>query len=245
MKFLLLLLLPISVVCQDSSLVKWNAKKRGNSPTDISLVITADIKKGYFIHPCESCSFNDWNDEHLNDRTDIDITADSNWTVKLVFSKNKYKQKTDFTKTRVQSKKDVIRNGDTTQQDYTYINYLVNCRVYNKMKLFRGIELTPSDTAIARYKYSIQLEYDTSAKSDQAEKKKDRLIKDAQKTLANTLIPPKEILLTIRYTINGIRQVSVFYILNTYKSKKVWGWKKTPRHIVNQETAPLPKTEDK
>jgi len=244
MKLLLLLFLPVSVVCQDSSLVKWNAKKKGTSPTDISLVITADIRKGYFLHPCESCSFNDWNDEHPTDRTDIDITADSNWTVKLVFSKNKYKQKTDFSKDRIQSKKEVIKNGDTTMQDYTYLNYLVDCRVYNKMKLFRGIELTPSDTAIARYKASIQLEYDTSRKSDQTEKKRDRLLKDAQKTLANTLIPPKEILLTIRYTINRARQVSILYIPNTYKTKKVWGWKKTPRQLKNKETAPA-KTGDK
>jgi hypothetical protein len=101
MKLLLLLLLPVSALCQDSSLVKWNAKKRGKSPTDISFIITADIKKGYFIHPCESCTFNDWEDEGY--RTDIDITADSNWTVKLVFSKNKYKQQTEYKKIRAQS----------------------------------------------------------------------------------------------------------------------------------------------
>src|SRR4026207_2075548 len=129
MKLLLLLLLPISVVCQDSSLVKWNAKKKAKSPTDISLVITADIKKGYFIHPCESCQFNDWYDLRESDRTDIEISADSNWTVKPIFSKNKYKQKNRFYKSK----------------DTVATNHLVDCRVYNNMKLFRGIELTPSD----------------------------------------------------------------------------------------------------
>lgn len=245
MKLLLLLLLPISVVCQDSSLVKWNAKKKGNSPTDISVIISAHIKKGYFLHPCESCRFNDWEDSKESERTDIDISADSNWTVKLVFSKNKYKQKTNYRKEKVERRRQVIKGVDTTMEPYTDVDYLVDCKVYNKMKLFRGLELIPSDTAIERYKASIQLQYDTSHnKSDKNEKKRDKDIKDAAKTLATTLIPPKELLLTIRYTINNVRKVEVFYIPNTYKSKKVWGWKKTPRRMVNKETTPS-KTEDK
>src|SRR5690348_8373702 len=134
MKLLLLLFLPVSAVCQDSSLVKWNAKKKGKSPTDISFVITADIKKGYFIHPCEDCSFNDWIDEQRADRTDIEITADSNWTVKQVFSKNKYKQQTNFDKKKYDDPKRVIKGTDTTYKSHTGTNYIVDCRVYNKMK---------------------------------------------------------------------------------------------------------------
>jgi len=241
MKLLLLLLLPVSVVCQDSSLVKWNAKKKGKSPTDISLVLTADIKKGYFLHPCENCSFNDWNDTKEPERTDIEISADSNWSVKLVFSKNKYRQKTDFRKEKVERRRQVIKGIDTTMEPYSEVDYIVDCRVYNKMKLFRGIELVPSDTAIARYTAALQMKEN---RTDRDEKKKEKEIKDASKTLASSLTPPKELLLTIRYTINGERMVNVLYIPNTYRSKKVWGWKKTPRHIVNQETSP-PKTEDK
>lgn len=240
MKLLLLLLLPVSVVCQDSSLVKWNARKKGKSPTDISLVITADIKKGYFIHPCESCKFNDWEDE--GQPTEIEISADSNWTVNLVFSKNKYKQKTNFKKTQEYSTKDVIKKGDTTHKPYAYYNYEVDCRVYNKMKVFRGIELVPSKLAIARYTDSLPpLKNDASEKE---EKKREKQIKDAAKTLASKLNPPADLLLTFRYEVAGQKHVDVISVPNTYKSKKVWGWKKTPRRIVNKEATPS-KTEDK
>jgi hypothetical protein len=223
MKLLLLLLLPVSVVCQDSSLVRWNAKKKGKSPTDISFVITADIKKGYFIHPCESCSFNDWND--TKERTDIDFSADSNWSVKLVFSKNKYKQRSRFYKEK--------------DKDVTF--YRVDCRVYNKMKLFRGIELAPSDGAIKRYTDSLQKKENAS---DKEEKKREKQIKDAAKTLAATLTPPNDLLLTIRYEVAEQKQVNVISVPNTYKTRKVWGWKKTPRQLKNKESAPA-KTEDK
>lgn len=240
MKLLLLLLLPVSVVCQDSSLVKWNAKKKGKSPTDISFVITADIKKGYFIHPCESCKFNDWEDE--GQPTEINISADSNWTVKPVFSKNKYKQKTTFKKTQEQSTKDVIKRGDTTQKAYSYYNYRVDCRVYNKMKLFRGIELAPSEGAIKRYTDSLPpLKNDAL---DKEVKRRDKQLKEAAKTLASTLTPPDDLLLTIRYKVADQNQVTVISVPNTYKTKKVWGWKKTPRQLKNKESVPS-KTEDK
>jgi hypothetical protein len=237
---LLLLLLPVSVVCQDSSLVKWNAKKKGKSPTDISFVITADIKKGYFIHPCETCKFNDWEDE--GQPTEIDISSDSNWTVNLVFSKNKYKQKTHFKKIPEQSFKNVIKKGDTTKKAYTYYDYRVDCRVYNKMKLFRGIQLVPSKGAITRYTDSLPpLKNDAS---DKEEKKREKQIKDAAKTLATTLTPPNDLLLTIRYEVAEQKQVNVISVPNTYKTRKVWGWKKTPRQIKNKESSPA-KTEDK
>ena len=239
MKLLLLLLLPVSVVCQDSSLVKWNAKKKGKSPTDISLVITADIKKGYFLHPCEDCSFNDWNDEGY--RTDIDIMADSNWTVKQVFSKNKYKQQTDFRKDKDENHKTVIKGTDTTQKTYMVNHYRVDCRVYNKMKLFRGLELVPSEAAIERYKASLVTKDDPS---DKDYKKREKQIKDAPKTLVNKLTPPDDLLLTIRYEILGQKQVTVVTVPNTYKTRKKWGWKKTPRRVVNKEEE-ASKTEDK
>jgi hypothetical protein len=242
MKLLLLLLLPVSVVCQDSSLVKWNARKKGKSPADISLVITADIKKGFFIHPCEDCSFNDWQDEKADSRTDIDITADSNWTVKQVFSKNKYKQKTDFEKDRDESRKRVIKGTDTTYETYSVNNYRVDCRVYNKMKLFRGLELVPSDSAVARYIASLPEKDDPSDKDN---KKREKLIKDASKTLATTLTPPDDLLLTIRYEILDQKQITVLTVPNTYKTRKVWGWKKTPRRILNKEEEYPAKTEDK
>lgn len=232
--------MPVSVVCQDSSLVKWNAKKKGKSPTDISFVITADIKKGYFIHPCESCKFNDWEDEGRP--TDIDFSADSNWNVKLVFSKNKYKQKTDFKKTQEQGTKDVVKKGDTTKKSYTYYNYRVDCRVYNKMKLFRGIELVPSDGAIKRYTDTLPPLKNNA--SEKEERRRDKLLKEASKTLANTLTPPDNILITIRYKVADKDQVNVISVPNTYKTKKVWGWKKTPRQLKNKESAPV-KTEDK
>jgi hypothetical protein len=242
MKLLLLLLLPVSVVCQDSSIVKWNAKKRGKSPTDISFIITADIKKGNFIHPCEDCSFNDWDD--LEPQTSIEFTADSNWTIKQVFSKNKYKQKTDFIKGKEERSKEVIKGNDTTLEKYNHPTYRVDCRVYNKMKLFRGVELVPSEGAIQRYTDSLPpLKANAS---DKDEKKRDKLLKDAPKTLATTLPPPDDLLLTIRYKINnGKQEVTVLSVPNTYKTRKKWGWKKTPRRIVNQEQDPSSKTGDK
>ncbi len=241
MKLLLLLLLPVSVVCQDSSIVKWNAKKKGKSPTDISFVITADIKKGYFIHPCEDCSFNDWDD--IGTKTDISYLVDSNWKVNLVFTKNKYKQKTNFRKEKEERKKQVIKGVDTTMEPYDEVLYRVDCKVFDKMKLFRGIELVPSDKAIKSYIDSLPLKENAS---DRDQKKRDKLVKEAQKTLASTLKPPDHILLTISYKVNDTKdEQSLIDIPNTYKSKKIWGWKKTPRRIVNKEAASSPKTEDK
>lgn len=240
MKLLLLLLLPVSVVCQDSSLVKWNAKKKGKSPTDISFFITADIKKGYFIHPCEDCSFNDWDD--IGTKTDISYLVDSNWKVNLTFTKNKYKQKTNFRKEKEERHRQVIKEVGTTMEPYSEVIYRVDCRVYNKMKLFRGIELIPSEKAIAHYIDSLSLKENASEKD---QKKRDKLVKDAPKVLAGSLQPPDHILLTINYKVNNDKEEqAVIEVPNTYKSKKVWGWKKTPRRIVNKESAP-PKIEDK
>jgi hypothetical protein len=110
------------------------------------------------------------------------------------------------------------------------------------MKLFRGVELTPSEGAIARYTASLPpLKNDVS---DKEEKRRDKLLKEAPKTLTNTLTPPDDLLLTIRYEVAEKIQVTVITIPNTYKTKKVWGWKKTPRQVKNKESAPS-KTEDK
>jgi hypothetical protein len=40
------------------------------------------------------------------------------------------------------------------------------------------------------------------------------------------------------------KQVNVISVPNTYKTRKVWGWKKTPRQLKNKESNPV-KTEDK
>jgi hypothetical protein len=110
------------------------------------------------------------------------------------------------------------------------------------MKLFRGIELIPSEKAIAHYIDSMSLKENAS---DKDQKKRDKLVKDAPKILSGTLQPPDHILLTINYKVNnGKEEQAVIDVPNTYKSKKVWGWKKTPRRIVNKETDPA-KTEDK
>jgi hypothetical protein len=39
--------------------------------------------------------------------------------------------------------------------------------------------------------------------------------------------------------------VTVLSVPNTYKTRKKWGWKKTPRRIVNQEQDRSSKTGDK
>jgi hypothetical protein len=225
---------------QDSSLVTWSAKKKGKSPTDISFVITADIKKGHFIHPCEDCSFNDWDD--LDPRTEIDFTVDSNWTVKPVFSKNKYKQKTDFLKGKREGKEMVIKKGDTTYKPTSTPTYQVDCRVFNRMKLFRGIELVPSERIIKRYNALLALKED---ETDKDKKKREKLMKEAPETLAYVLTPPDHFVITITFNVNkGNRQQIVLFVPNTYRTPKEWGWKKTPRKIVNKEQEePHSKTE--
>ncbi|MEO5562704.1 MAG: hypothetical protein ABIR18_04695 [Chitinophagaceae bacterium] len=227
---LILLLFPAYAICQDTSIVKWKAIKKGKDPTTISLTITAEIKENYFIHPFEDCSVNSWNDQGTQTRVTID--ADSNWKVNYVFNKNKYKQWTRFNKTPYEKKRDEIKGKDTTQVSYTEIEYTVDCRVYDDMKLFRGIELVPSEGAITRYNLSLPALPENAKDKDDKEREKE--IKDAAKTLLKILPPPNELFITITYEILNRRNVTVLTVPNTYKSKKKWGWKKAPRPVLNK-----------
>jgi hypothetical protein len=138
----------------------------------------------------------------------------------------------------------VIKGTDTSYKPTLKTTYNVDCRVYNKMKLFWGIELVPSEKAIKQYIDSLPpLPRNASEKE---EKKREKLIKDAPQTIADTLSPPDHLLLTISYNVNkGLREQTIISVPNTYKTKKEWGWKRKPRRIVNQEPEPSSKTEDK
>jgi hypothetical protein len=228
---LLLLLLPACVMCQDSSIVKWKAIKKGKDPTNISLIITAEIKKGFYIHPCEDCSVNSWNDN--KPRTYINISADSNWKVTQVFDKTKSKQWIRFNKVPRPATKMVMKGTDTTYEHYTETDYLVDCRVYNGMKVYRGIELAPSEGAVARFNLSLPPLPDDAKEGKR--KKRDKVQKDATKILLKTLPPPNDLIITISYQMVSQNVVQTLIVPNTYKSKKKWGWKKTPRPILNKD----------
>jgi hypothetical protein len=110
MKFLLLLLLPITLFAQipdTSGIVTWKIKKaKRTSERSMSIVLEGHIKKGYYIGPLEQLKLGEWSVQQGT--TDISFYADSNWTVQVLDATDGLLSKTNKYKTWIRYNTDTF-----------------------------------------------------------------------------------------------------------------------------------------